>query len=34
MKDVENKSYHQIAKELNINRNTIMSHYKKYKNNF
>ena len=33
MKDVENKSYHQIAKELNINRNTIMGHYKKYKNN-
>lgn len=33
MRDVENKSYHQIAKEMNINRNTIMSHYKKYKNN-
>ena len=31
MKDVENKSFYQISKELNINRNTVMTHYHKYK---
>ena len=31
MKDVENKSFYQISKELNIHRDTIMSHYHKYK---
>ena len=31
MKDVENKSFYQISKELNIHRDTVMSHYHKYK---
>jgi len=29
MKDLEHKSFYQIAKELNISRNTVMRHYKK-----
>ena len=31
MKDNEGKSFYQIAKELHIHRDTIMSHYHKYK---
>lgn len=33
MRDIENKSYYEIANELKISRNTVMKYYKKYKNN-
>ena len=33
MKDNQNKSFYAIAKELNMNRNTVANYYKRYKNN-
>lgn len=33
MKDNQDKSFYAIAKELNMNRNTVMKYYHKFKNN-